>query len=932
MNSGRSRLLLIDGHAVVFRAWFAIREDLATSSGVPTRGVMGFTNILLKTLRQQTPTHVAVAFDTRGPTFREKEYPQYKAHRPPVDPALHEQLPMVREVLQALQIPCYELTSYEADDLVGTISARAAAQSVDVLILTCDSDLLQLVTDDIKVLMHSGFGRESARLYDVEAVAERYGGLGPGHVPQIKALAGDKSDNIPGVPGVGEKTAIALLQEFDSLQGIYANLDKISALPGLRGAKRVQGLLGDHRQEAFSSLRLAQIVTDAPIGFDLADARYGDYEPEQVREVLLKYELRVLAKDFSPLDGDDARSGADTASDAAPQVPAGPVIDCKIIDDDAKFADFVATVKTADMVAFDTETTGLDPLVCKLAGISFAVRAGHGWYLPLGHREGRQLELSAVLPTLREIFADDRIAKVAHNANFDMMVLGAIGVRIANVEFDTMIAAALCGHRQLGIKQLALNLLKEQMTPITDLVGTGRKQITMDEVDIPRAAAYAVADAEVALRLRAHLAVELEQYRQTRVFEEMEMPLLPVMVMMQLRGVLLAPDKLKGMSVELAVELDLVDRELRRTVLYTLPGTEEFNINSPKQIGELLFERLGAPHRRRTKTGWSADESTLEWLLEKEGLDERVYCLVNCVRRHRELAKLKATYVDALPRLVNPRTSRVHTTFNQVGAATGRLASNNPNMQNIPVRTSLGRRVRGAFHADTAAGWSLLSADYSQIELRILAHMAREPGLIEAFRRGEDIHASTARAMYGVEQVTPEQRRIAKILNFGVIYGMGPHGVARQTDLTRQQGREFIDLYFGKYPGIKDFIEEVKAQARINGYVQTIAGRRRYLPALRSNNQGQRAAAERFAVNMPIQGTAADIIKIAMIAIGRELHDHGAQSKMLVQVHDELLFEVAPGERKDLTGMVTARMIGAMELIVPMEVSLKHGDNWGEMA
>ena len=912
-------LLLIDGHSMVFRAWFAIKQELATSDGVPTRGARGFISMLFKTIKDHNPSHIAVTFDTKAPTFRDEMYAEYKAGRPPIDPDLHLQIPIAKKILAALKIPVYELDGYEADDLVGTISRNATDAGARTIILTGDADQFQLVTDQTKLLMYSG--SSGNKMYGIDEVKAKYDGLGPEYVPQIKALAGDKSDNIPGIPGVGDKSALTLLNHYKGLDQIYADLESVQNLEKLRGAKRVMTLLSEHRDSAYKSLELATIVYDAPINFDLKDALFGDYDIAEAKEAFLEYEFRTFAVEIGSLPHNSASQG-----EMLPDEPENYAPAYRIVDNQQILQELIGELRAAGAFAFDVETNSTDPFAAELVGISFATKADEGWYVPVGHNEGQQLDIDWVLEQLRDVMEDSTIPKYAHNANFDMSVFKAAGIEARGVEFDTMIAAFLCGRRQIGLKYLTLDILKQQMTPITDLIGSGKAQTTMDTVAIDKAAPYAAADATATWELHRHFVPRVREYNQERVFYNIEMALLPAVVKMQENGFLINAEYLKRMSYELEIEIDTVEQAIN-----SMLGDRKFNINSNKQLGEILFDEWKAPRTRRTKTGWSVDESSLSELITREGLDDRVYELVSGVLKYRELAKLKSTYVDALPKLVNPRTGRVHTTFNQIGSGTGRFASANPNIQNIPIRRESGKRVRSAFITDTDKGWRLLSADYSQIELRVLAHLSNESELVKAFLTGEDIHNSTARAMYETDEVTPDQRRIAKILNFGVIYGLGPYGVARQTNLTRDQGRQFIELYFGKYPGIRQFIDEIKALARERGYAETVSGRRLYLPALQQAKGAAFAGAERVAVNMPIQGTAADIIKLAMIKVHSELRDQKFQSRMLAQVHDELVFEVAPDEMDRLKTLVTDSMCSAMELNVPLIVDLKLGDNWGQM-
>ncbi|MCH8817395.1 MAG: DNA polymerase I [Chloroflexi bacterium] len=951
----RPLLLLVDGHAMVYRAFFSIPERLTTSTGQDTRGAYGFLTTFLKVVRDHKPTHAAVAFDTSAPTFRDERYPEYKAGRPPPPDELRQQFPLVKNILDAFKIPYFEKDGWEADDLIGTMCRVATEQGINTLVVTGDRDELQLVSDSVNVLMYTGFG--NTKVYGIEAFRERFAGLMPESLPDVKGLQGDPSDNIPGVPGIGEKAAFAVLKGRDRLEKVYAELDEIEALPSseLRGAKRVRRLLEENRDVAFEGRWLTTIARDAPMDFEMEDTRFWRYDREEVVATLLGLEFRSMLaqvpdpanRDGSPEDGQQLGlgfgSGAEGNGGPAPVSRGDSVeVDYSTV---VVLADLEALVKelsTASGFAFDTETSGVNPMDSVLVGVSFSNAEGRAWYVPVGHVPPAddiaddagpdgvavvQIPRDQALETMRPLFADPDVPKTAHNANFDVMVLNEAGLEVNGVAFDTMIAAALTGRRQIGLKQLALDFFQVEMTPITELIGTGRKQITMADVPIERAAPYAAADADFTWRLQQKLDPRLDADEVRPIFEQIEMPLLPVIVQMQRDGVMVDTEALDSFSVELGTELD----RLKADTSELLGGTE-INMNSGQQLATMLFDEYNVPKTRRTKTGYSMDAATLEGLMDREDLHPSAFELIKNVLRFRELGKLKSTYVDALPRLVVKRTGRVHTSFNQVGSATGRLSSSDPNVQNIPVRTELGRRVRKAFVADGENGWTLLAADYSQIELRILAHLSQEPALLEAFRNGEDIHTATARAMYGENSGDPEgQRRMAKILNFGVIYGLGPVGVARQTDLTRAQGAEFIEMYFTKYPGLRDYIESVKESARLKGYVETISGRRRRLPDIRSGSQMARAAAERMAVNMPIQGTSADIIKIAMINIDRAIQERELKSRMIIQVHDELIFEVAPGELMEVQSLASELMPSAMELSVPLEIEIKTGPTWGDM-
>ena len=932
----KSLLLVIDGHAMVYRAWFSIPERLS-SGGIDTRGAYGFTNTFLKVIRDQKPTHAAIAFDTGAPTFRDAMYPDYKAHRPPAPEDLLAQIPIVKKIMRAFRVPTYEKDGFEADDLIGTFCRIAENNGIEVLIVTGDADQLQLVSPMTRLLMYTGFGE--TRVYDEAAVQERYGGLGPDYVPELKALEGDPSDNIPGVPGVGRKAAQAVLNTLGKLDDVYANLDQIEHIEGLRGAKRVRKLLEEHQDAAFHSRELTTIVRDVPIDFKLSDAEFWKYRRNEVVDTLASLEFRTpvayvpdpeivessvpeqleLSEALADLDPNVQRS--ENSVSRGPDTSLYETVTTK-----EQLGKLVQTLLKSPGFAFDTETTGLNPMTASLVGLSFCTEAGRAWYVPVGHREGTQVALVSVLKTLAPVFSNDSLPKTAHNGNYDLMVLQEAGVNVRNLDFDTMIAAALTGRRRIGLKQLAFDLFNIEMIPISALIGSGRKKISMSEVPIEKAAPYAAADADLTWRLRERFKPEIDRAGIQHVFADIEMPLLPVIVRMQRYGALINPDTLESMSAKLSSDISDLESSAREIM-----GGREFNLNSTRQVASILIDELGVPKTRRTKTGYTMDAATLEGLLEQANLNAQAAELISVLLKYRELTKLKSTYVDALPRLINQRTGRLHTSFNQVGSATGRLSSTDPNVQNIPVRTQLGRQVRRSFITDYEAGWSLLAADYSQIELRILAHMSQEPSLLKAFDRGEDIHTATAQAIYGVQNVEPEQRRVAKVLNFGVIYGLGAHGVARQTDLSRQQGQDFLDLYFGKYPGIQGYTDQLKQQAAETGYAQTLSGRIRRLPDIVSHNRMARAAAERMAINMPIQGTAADVIKIAMVNIDREMSRLEVKSRMTIQVHDELIFEVAPGELETMKNLVQEFMPSAMDLTVPLQVEVKTGYTWGDL-
>ena len=853
-----------------------------------------------------------MAFDTPTPTFRHERFPAYKAQRPPTPPELRGQFDRVKELMTTFAVPVYELPGWEADDVIGTLSRQAEAASVETIILTGDRDTFQLITPSVRVDLASS--ERDRRIVGEEELAERYGGLTAAQQPDYKALVGDKSDNIPGVPGVGDKTATTLLTSYETLEGIYGHLDEITQ-------KRVQNSLANNRDEAFEYRVLTTIDCDAPTTLDLEACQFGNYQRGDVVALMTALEFHsIVGRVPSP---DAPWTSAPSAHDAQPLPASGanpeaPDGDYRIVASADDLQAMIDQIVAAGSFAFDTESSSTDPMNAELAGLSFAVPEGPAWYVPVGHHEGQQLSLEEVLSSVRPLFTAEGVRRVAHNANYDLTLLSNYGIDPNGViDHDTMIAAHLLGNARLGLKPLALSILNREMTEITELIGRGAKQKTFNEVAIQDGAPYAAADADFTLQLREHFEPLLEHQGFNDLMDDVELPLVPVLVEMQRAGVRLDSGILHEMSRDLKEQLDQIETDLYGDIGHSV------NINSPKQLSDVLFGELGLPKTRRTKSGYSTDANALESL-------KGMHPVVDRILDYRQMSKLKSTYVDALPEMVNPHTGRIHTSYHQTGSATGRLSSSDPNLQNIPVRTELGRQVRRAFVAD--AGCQLLSADYSQIELRVLAHLSQDPSLLEAFRRGEDIHAATASQMFNVpiNEVDGEQRRIAKVLNFGVIYGLGPYGISQQTGFSREEGRHFIDTYLSRYPGINQYLESVKDQTRATMYAETLLGRRRYFPDIQSTNHNSRAAAERMAINMPIQGTAADIMKKAMINVQARMKNEQVRSKMILQVHDELVFEVPDDEMDHMTALAMDEMPAALDLDVTLRVDVKSGHSWGD--
>jgi DNA polymerase-1 len=907
--------VLLDGHGIIFRAYFAQKDHPLSvqATGEVVTAVYGFANTLIKVLNDLRPTHIAVTLDRATPTFRHVKDDTYKAHRPPPPDDLVSQFGRVEELIQSFNIPIYSVDGFEADDLLASLAKQAEAQGVETFLVTLDSDILQLVRPGVLVYMYRLYQRDTV-IYDDEGVLGRYDLL-PKQIPDLKALKGDTSDNIPGVPGIGEKTAVKLLQQFGSVAGLFEHLDAVQPV-------RMRELLRQHEAIARHSLEMATIVDHVPVTLDLDACRAADYDPQRVLGLFRELEFNSLINRLPPVGGDRAAPAADPPEAAQPAA----VADYQVVDSVEALDALVQKIREHGRVSFDTETTGLDPMRVGLVGISLAVQPREAFYIPVGHaatllETPRQLPQETVIERLRPVLEDAGIEKVAHNANYDMVVLANAGIHVRGLTFDTMIAASLLSETALGLKPLAAKRLDEKMTSIDELIGTGAKQISMADVSIDRAAPYAAADADMTLRLYQGFERELQERGLWWLFAQVEMPLVSVLVKMELAGVAVDVEVLREQSRALGLELQRLEAEM-----YAAVG-HQFNLNSPKQLSSVLFEELGLHKTRKTTQGYSTDAQSLEALRD-------AHPAVDLLLEYRQLAKLKSTYLDSLPALIDPRDGRVHTSFNQCGAATGRISSSDPNLQNIPVRTELGRNVRRAFVArlgDTPA--TLLSADYSQIELRILAHITQEPRLVEAFRADEDIHKATGSDLFGIAiaEVTPIQRNLAKTINFATIYGLSSQGLSQRTGLSPREAVDFIKQYFERYPGIDRYLKQTIAQTRKEGYAETLLGRRRYIRDIDSSNFNLRSAAERMAANHPIQGTNADIIKIAMNRIQDEIERRGLRSRMILQVHDELIFECPDDEVEEVAQLACAMMPASLELSVPVKVDVKAGPNWGDM-
>ena len=924
-------LYLIDGHALAYRMYFALTagstsQRWQTSKGEPTAGIYGFARELLRILEQEKPEYLAVAFDT-GKTFRDKIFPEYKGTRAKMPEDLRPQIERIRQLVDAFNIPRLEMEGYEADDVLGSVARIAADQGLGTKIITGDRDLLQLVNKRTAVYLA---GDDQNYVTDEDVIKKL--GVRPDQVVDYKAIVGDKSDNIPGVPGVGEKTAISLLEKFDTLDNIYKNIDQVE--------NRWKTKLDSGKTSAMMSRDLACIKTDLNIKLDLGHAKAHDFDASRIEAFFAELEFRTLIKALEKLTGKSTSSATESSSakpssgqlslfDTAPKAVVvdqiKSSIEVRIIDTLDKLKNLAKELSKAKVIAFDTETTSTEETQANIVGISLSLKEGIGYYIPVGHLAGNNLPMDQVVFILHDPLTDFKIPKVAHNAKYDYIVLARHGLIVSPITIDTMIAEFVVNpsSHDLGLKNLAFTRLGEEMTHIEELIGKGKHQLTMAEVAIESVAPYAAADAESTLRLLPIMQAEVERVHGKNLMDEIEMPLMPVLAEMEMTGVLLDLPFFKKLSKELAGRMSEIEKQVYDAVGKT------FNINSTQQLSDVLFNRLRLepPDRgRKTASGhYSTSADVLDALSGK-------HPVVDMVIEHRELSKLQSTYVEALPAAVDPKTGRVHTSYSQTGAVTGRLSSSNPNLQNIPIRTEEGRRVRNGFIA--AKGSVLLSVDYSQIELRIVAHMAKDEGMLSAFRAGQDIHATTAAAIYNVplDQVTKEMRRHAKAINFGLIYGMSAFGLTRSTELTLAEAEEFVKAYFTRFPGIKKYLDGIRKDAAKNGYVETLLGRRRYFPALQSKQNVQmKNREEREAINAPIQGTAADIMKIAMLHIPPALKKAKLNAQMLLQVHDELVLEVPKEELEKTVSVVRDVMESAYPLDIPLLTEARFGPTWGEM-
>ena len=925
------RLVLIDGHSLVYRAFFAL-PSLTDREGRVVNAAYGFTSMLLLAL-QEHPDYVLASFDLGGRTFRHEELEQYKATRRPTPPELSPQFPLTRDIVRAFGIPIYEVQGVEADDVIGTLATQARELGLHSTIVTGDLDALQLVNDDVYVLT-SKRGVSETILYTPDRVRQRYG-LEPSQTVDLKGLVGDVSDNIPGIRGIGEKTAIKLIQEYGSVENLVANRQNVT-LP------KIKKLLDEFSEQALLSKRMATIVRNVDVKLDLSRGSAQDYRPDAARTMLADLGFRSLAarvpttwRDGSTMSAPPifapaarAQGQLELATETVRQpaqstlaLESAPSEAVTIVRESGELERLVAAFAAADRAGFQVITLDDVPRRGRIAALVVGLDEHAIYYVPLAHEQERCLDPGDVLRRFAASLAGDRPSKLGFNQKGDYLALRAHGIELGGIDWDLLVAAYLLnsGVRSPSLEALASDVLHRTIEGREELLGSGKTAMTCDQVEIARAAAFFGERMRVMLQLAPRLESELERLGNAELFRDLEMPLLPVLGEMELAGVSVDLPYLQQVSRELYEQLQRLDQEIADV------AHGPINVNSPQQLARFLFEDLNLPGGRKTKTGYSTDANVLEGLREQ-------HPVVPKILEFRQLSKLKGTYVDALPLLVDAKTHRVHTSFNQTVAATGRLSSSDPNLQNIPIRTEVGQKVRRAF-IPGRPGDILLSADYSQIELRVLAHMTDDPVLVDAFARGEDIHARTAAEVFAIPQaqVTANQRRLAKVVNFGLFYGLSDFGLARDTGMSTEEARVFIDAYFRAYNRVREFLEGIKMQAREQGYVETLLHRRRYIQDIRSPNRMLRQAAERIAINMPVQGSAADIMKLAMIRLQQYLGQQGLQSRMILTVHDELVFEVPPGERERLIEVVPDLMATAYPMKVPLQVDLKLGPNWQDM-
>ena len=887
----KKTIYLIDGTAYIHRAYHAIR-GLTNSKGLPTNAIFGFTRMLIKLMEDRNPEYVGMFFDAKGPTFRHDMYADYKANRPPMPDDMAVQIPYIKKVTAAFNLPIIEMQGYEADDLIGTLAHMAEKKGFTVVMITGDKDFMQLVTEKSTIWDPM---KESAT--DLQSIREKFG-IEPQQMIDVQGLSGDTADNVPGVPGIGQKTAVTLIKTYNSMQELYQNLDTITK-------KKQRENLENFKEQAFLSRKLVTLNTEVPVALDPADFKVSAPDREALAELYKDLEFRQLQQSVP--------DQADLSSK-----------DYQAVMDQDQLSKLISQLEKADLFALDTETTSPHPMLAELVGLSFAVNANQAYYIPCRHNylgAPDQLKLQDVLEKLKPVLENPQIKKIGQNIKYDWMVLERNGIKLDGVVFDTMLASYLLNpsKRAHNLDQIALDFLGHKTITYEQVAGKGKKAMLFSQVLLDKAVPYACEDADITLMVRDVLMPKLKALGLDELMTSVEMPLVPVLMRMEMRGAGINVERLHELSESFKQQLDALEGSI-----YGLAG-EAFNIKSSRQLGRILFEKLQLPVQKKTKkkTGYSTDVNVLTVLADQHELPALIL-------QHRTLAKLKSTYTDALMELVNPQTGRIHTSYNQTVAATGRLSSSDPNLQNIPIRSQEGRQIRGAFIP--RKGWHLVAADYSQVELRVLAHCSEDEILIQAFQNDEDIHARTACEVFQVSpaELSGELRRQAKAINFGIIYGMSAFGLSRQLKISQKMAKTYIDHYFERYQGVKRFMDQTIAEAREAQRTSTLLGRIRLLPDINSSNHIIRQAAERTAINTPIQGSAADLIKVAMIQVDEALRKKNLQSAMLLTVHDELIFEVPPDELQDVTRLIKDIMEGVWQLKVPLKINVAEGRNWEE--
>jgi DNA polymerase-1 len=885
------QLYVVDASSYIYRAYYAIRH-LSNSRGQACNAVFGFTKMLLKVLRDYKPDEFIVVFDARGPTFRHELYSEYKANRAKMPDDLVEQIPLIKQVVQAFRFTALEIDGYEADDIIATVVRHYSNKDIPVTIVSGDKDLMQLIGTKVTML-----DTMKDKVFDLDAVAERFGG-GPDKVVEVQALAGDSSDNVPGVPGIGEKTARDLIERFGTLENLLQHIDEV---PGPK--RRVK--LKEYAAQARLSRELVTLKNDLDLNLTQMEFSIPEPDRQELARIFQELEFKQLYEEF-----------ADKEPEAEQEC------DYLCVTEPEELEHMVAALKEAEYFSVDTETTSLEAMRADLVGLSFSIEAARGWYVPVGHRDTEdaadQLKRDRVLEALRPLLEDENLAKVGQNIKYDALVLRRAGIELRGVMADTMLQSYLLfpASRSHGLDSMAQEHLRHRMLEYTEVVGSGKNQKSFAEVPLSQATDYAVEDSDYTLRLYEYFTPRFTPEVNT-LFKEVELPLLGVLTDMEWDGVRIDCERLNALSADFGARIEALEEAIYAA------ADMEFNLNSPKQLGDVLFGKLGLPRGKKTKTGWSTAVDVLTPLAEEHDI-------VAQILEYRSLSKLKGTYTDALPRLIHPETGKIHTSFNQTVTATGRLSSSNPNLQNIPIRGSYGPRIREAFVPDE--GNLLLAADYSQIELRLMAHLANDAGMIQAFNAHEDIHLRTAQQIFNVfgEMVTDDMRRYAKTINFGLLYGMGAYSLSRELGISTAEAKKYIESYFARYPQVLEFFEHQKESARENLHVKTLLGRHCAIPDINSRNHQVRSNAERNAVNYAVQGSAADIIKVAMVHISAELKQRGLKSRMLMQVHDELVFDVPEPEQKKVEELVRHAMENVMELKVPLDVSLGWGKSWSQ--